>query len=74
MLDLIHMDLMGNMQVENIAGKKYVFVLVDDFSRYTWVRFVRENSETSESFRIWALQLINEKGTSIQRIRSDHGG
>lgn len=34
-LDLIHIDLMGPMQVESIAGKKYVFVLVDDYTRYT---------------------------------------
>ncbi|KAG7584165.1 GAG-pre-integrase domain [Arabidopsis suecica] len=72
-LDLVHMDLMGPMQIESIAGKKYVFVLVDDFSRYTWVRFIREKSDTADSFRIWALQLINERG-GIKRIRSDHGG
>lgn len=42
-LDLVHMDLMGPMQIESLAGKKYAFVLVDDFSRYTWVRFIRES-------------------------------
>lgn len=72
-LDLIHMDLMGPMQVESLSGKKYVFVLVDDYSRYTWVRFIQEKSETVNSFRILALQLINEKG-SIKKIRSDDGG
>ncbi|CAA7028213.1 unnamed protein product [Microthlaspi erraticum] len=53
--------------------KRYVFVLVDDYSRYTWVRFIRDKSDTMASFKIWALQVINEKG-SIKRIRSDHGG
>ncbi|CAA7051603.1 unnamed protein product [Microthlaspi erraticum] len=72
-LDLVHMDFMGPMQVESIAGKRYVFVLVDDYSRYTWVRFIRDKSDTMASFKIWALQVINEKG-SIKRIRSDHGG
>ncbi|KAG7547174.1 Zinc finger CCHC-type [Arabidopsis suecica] len=72
-LELIHMDLMGPVQVESINGKKYIFVLVDDFSRYTWVRFLREKSEAVESFKILALQLQNEKGNIIQ-IRSDHGG
>ena len=41
-LDLIHMDLMGPVQVESVNGKRYVFVLVDDFSRYTWVCFLRK--------------------------------
>lgn len=60
-LDLVHMDLMGPMQTKNIGGKRYVFVLVDDFTRFTWVRFIREKSDTTESFKIWTLQLINEK-------------
>ena len=34
-LELLHMDLMDPMQIESIGGKKYVFVCVDDFSRYT---------------------------------------
>ncbi|XP_010457015.1 PREDICTED: uncharacterized protein LOC104738554 [Camelina sativa] len=72
-LDLIHMDLMGPMQVESLAGKKYVFVLVDDYSRYTWVRFIREKSDTIDSFKILALQLLNERG-GIKKVRNDHGG
>ena len=72
-LDLVHMDLMGLMQTESIRGKRYVFVLVDDYTRFTWVRFLRKKLEAPESFRIWALQLINEKG-GIKKIRSDHGG
>ncbi|KAG7552201.1 GAG-pre-integrase domain [Arabidopsis thaliana x Arabidopsis arenosa] len=73
-LYLIHMDLMGPMQTESIAGKRYVFVLVDHFSRFTWVRFIREKSETANSFRILALQLKNEKKMGIKQIRSDRGG
>lgn len=34
-LELIHMDLMGPMQVESLGGKKYVFICIDDYSRYT---------------------------------------
>lgn len=44
-LDLMHMDLLGPVQIESLNGKKYIFVLVDDFSRFTWVRFLREKSE-----------------------------
>ncbi|KAL1218645.1 Retrovirus-related Pol polyprotein from transposon TNT 1-94 [Cardamine amara subsp. amara] len=56
-----------------MTGKKYILVLVDDFTRYMWVRFLREKSETLESFRILALQLENEKW-GIKSIRSDHDG
>ncbi|GJY10281.1 putative reverse transcriptase domain-containing protein [Tanacetum coccineum] len=40
-LQLLHMDLCGPMRVESINGKKYVLVIVDDYSRYTWTHFLR---------------------------------
>lgn len=43
------MNLMGPMQVESLAGKKYVFVLVDDYYRFTWVKFIRKKSDMVES-------------------------
>ena len=42
-LNLLHMDLMGPMRIESRGGKKYVLVVVDDFSRYSFVSFLRDN-------------------------------
>ncbi|CAA7017606.1 unnamed protein product [Microthlaspi erraticum] len=67
------MDFDGTNASGEHCRKRYVFVLVDDYSRYTWVRFIRDKSDTMASFKIWALQVITEKG-SLKRIRSDHGG
>jgi hypothetical protein len=50
-LELLHMDLIGPMQVASIGGKRYDLVVVDDFSRFTWVNFIREKSDTFEAFR-----------------------
>ncbi|GJZ60275.1 retrovirus-related pol polyprotein from transposon TNT 1-94 [Tanacetum coccineum] len=47
-LHLLHMDLCGPMRIESINGKKYVLVIVDDYSRYTWTRFLRSKDKTSE--------------------------
>nr|GEW38963.1 hypothetical protein [Tanacetum cinerariifolium] len=47
-LQLLHMDLCGPMQVESINGKKYVLIIVDDYSRYTWTHFLRSKDETTE--------------------------
>nr|GEY39034.1 hypothetical protein [Tanacetum cinerariifolium] len=47
-IQLLHMDLCGPMRVESINGKKYVIVIVDDYSRYTWTHFLRSKDETSE--------------------------
>ncbi|KAK2363076.1 hypothetical protein QL285_088090 [Trifolium repens] len=72
-LELLHMDLMGPMQVESIGGKRYAFVVVDDFSRFTWVSFIREKSDTFDAFKELCLRLQREKDSGIVRIRSDHG-
>nr|GFA50968.1 retrovirus-related Pol polyprotein from transposon TNT 1-94 [Tanacetum cinerariifolium] len=47
-LHLLHMDLCGPMRVASINGKRYVLVIVDDFSRYTWTHFLRSKDETLE--------------------------
>nr|GFA57220.1 hypothetical protein [Tanacetum cinerariifolium] len=44
-LHLLHMDLCGPMRIASINGKRYVFVIVDDYSRYTWVHFLRSKDE-----------------------------
>nr|GFB60052.1 integrase, catalytic region, zinc finger, CCHC-type, peptidase aspartic, catalytic [Tanacetum cinerariifolium] len=47
-LYLLHMDLCGPMSVESVNGKKYILVIVDDYSRFTWVKFLRSKDETPD--------------------------
>nr|GFB36086.1 retrovirus-related Pol polyprotein from transposon TNT 1-94 [Tanacetum cinerariifolium] len=56
-LYLLHMDLCGPMRVESINGKKYILVIVDDYSRFTWVKFLRSKDETLD-FIIKFLKMI----------------
>ncbi|GJV56251.1 integrase, catalytic region, zinc finger, CCHC-type containing protein [Tanacetum coccineum] len=48
-LYLLHMDLCGPMRVASINGKMYILVIVDDYSRFTWVRFLRTKDEAPEA-------------------------
>ncbi|GJT00228.1 retrovirus-related pol polyprotein from transposon TNT 1-94 [Tanacetum coccineum] len=48
-LYLLHMDLCGPMHVESINGKKYILVIVDDYSRFTWVKFLRLKDEAPDA-------------------------
>ncbi|GJX84986.1 retrovirus-related pol polyprotein from transposon TNT 1-94 [Tanacetum coccineum] len=48
-LYLLHMDLCGPMRVASINGKRYILVIVDDYSRFTWVRFLRTKDEAPEA-------------------------
>ncbi|GJT74871.1 retrovirus-related pol polyprotein from transposon TNT 1-94 [Tanacetum coccineum] len=50
-LHLLYMDLCGPMRIESINGKKYILVIVDDYSRYTWTHFLRSKYETPEVLR-----------------------
>ena len=70
-LELLHVDLMGPAGTESLGGKRYITVIVDDFSRYTWVEFFREKLETCEKLIILCKRLQNEKGVMIVKIRSD---
>nr|GEU75138.1 hypothetical protein [Tanacetum cinerariifolium] len=47
---LLHMDLCGPMRVASINGKWYVLVIVEDYSGYTWVHFLRTKDETPEEY------------------------
>ncbi|GKC39892.1 retrovirus-related pol polyprotein from transposon TNT 1-94 [Tanacetum coccineum] len=47
-LNTLHIDLCGPMRVQTINGKKYILVIVDDYSRFTWVKFLRSKDETPE--------------------------
>ncbi|GJV17472.1 retrovirus-related pol polyprotein from transposon TNT 1-94 [Tanacetum coccineum] len=66
-LQLLHMDLCGPMRVESTNGKKYVQVIVDDYSRYTWTHFLRSKDETPEVL-IDFLRLI-QRGLYAQGSR-----
>ncbi|CAM8948430.1 unnamed protein product [Rhodiola kirilowii] len=75
-LELIHMDLMGPMQVESCGGNKYVLVCVDDFTRFSWTRFLRDKSAAAPQFIELATLLQREREASGERlvsIRSDNG-
>nr|GEU49867.1 hypothetical protein [Tanacetum cinerariifolium] len=63
-LQLLHMDLYGPMRVASINGKKYVLVIVDDYSRYTWTHFLRSKDETPKVL-IDFLRLV-QRGVHAQ--------
>ncbi|GJT98710.1 putative ribonuclease H-like domain-containing protein [Tanacetum coccineum] len=68
-LQLLHIDLYGPMRVESINGKKYVLVIIDDYSRYTWTHFLRSKDETP-GVLIDFLTLV-QRGLHAQGIRHE---
>ena len=72
-LELLHIDLMGLARVQSLGGKKYIMVVVDDFTGYTWVVLLKDKTEAPEKMIYLCKKLQVEKDTMIARIRSDHG-
>ena len=72
-LELLHVDLMGPTRTESMGGKRYIMVVVDDFSRYSLVEFLREKSEACDKIERLCKRLQNEKRVPIVKIKSDHG-
>jgi transposase InsO family protein len=72
-LELLHMDLFGPIAYISINGSKYSLVIVDDYSRFTWVFFLQEKSQTQETLKGFRRRAQNEFGLRIKKIRSDNG-
>ncbi|KAL8112054.1 hypothetical protein AgCh_019671 [Apium graveolens] len=72
-LELIHMDLFGPVNVQSISRKRYALVMVDDYSRYTWVEFMYSKDETPHIIieHIKKIEKQVEDQNCVKRLRSD---
>ena len=67
------MDLFGPFRTASLGGKLYGLVIVDDYSRFTWVSFLSHKNDTLSTFSKLYRQMSNEKNLRTIKIRSDHG-
>nr|GFA09845.1 retrovirus-related Pol polyprotein from transposon TNT 1-94 [Tanacetum cinerariifolium] len=67
------MDLCGPMRVESINGKRYVLVVADDYSRYTWVFFLHSKDEASDVIISFIKKTQVNLQIHVQRVRNDNG-
>ncbi|GJY32944.1 retrovirus-related pol polyprotein from transposon TNT 1-94 [Tanacetum coccineum] len=72
-LYLLHMDLCGPMRVASVNGKKYILLNVDDYSQFTWVKFLASKDEAPD-FIIKFLKMIQIRlNATVRNIRTDNG-
>nr|GEU41710.1 retrovirus-related Pol polyprotein from transposon TNT 1-94 [Tanacetum cinerariifolium] len=72
-LHLLHMDLCGPMRIASVNGKRYVLVIVDDYSRYTWVQFLRSKDEAPEVIKTFLKTISILLQSPVIIIRTDNG-
>ena len=72
-LELIHMNLFGPVSYQSIRGNKYGLVIVDDYSRFTWVFFLHDKCQVQEKVKIFVRRAQKESDLPIKKVRSDNG-
>ena len=72
-LMLVHADVYEPMQTLSLSGSKYL-IFIDDFSRMTWVYFLKEKSEVFDNFRQFKAMVKKQKGCPILTLRTDRDG
>jgi transposase InsO family protein len=72
-LELIHMDLFGPVAYLSFRGDKYGLVIVDDYSRFTWVFFVSDKCQVQDKVKTFIRRAQRNFGLPIKKVRSDNG-
>ena len=62
------------MKTASVNGKKYGLFIVDDYSHWTWVEFLKHKDESHSVFTTFCSQVKNEMNLKIVKVISDHGG
>ncbi|GJS79307.1 zinc finger, CCHC-type containing protein [Tanacetum coccineum] len=73
-LDLVYGDLCGPITPPTPSGKKYIFLLVDDYSRYMWAYFLSTKDQAFDTFKEFKKSTENELRTTLKMLRTDRGG
>ncbi|GKB44212.1 retrovirus-related pol polyprotein from transposon TNT 1-94 [Tanacetum coccineum] len=72
-LYLLHMDLYGLMRVESINGKKYILVIVDDYLRFAWVKFLRSKDEAPDTIIKCIKNIQVRLNATARNVITDNG-
>ena len=73
-LELVHSDVFGRVKQASISGMRYMVTFIDDYSRYVWVDFMKQKSETLSKFKEFREKVESEFGKRIRCLRTDNGG
>ncbi|KAJ0080658.1 hypothetical protein Patl1_12136 [Pistacia atlantica] len=73
-LELLHADLCGPMSIESFGGSQYFLLITDDFSRMSWVFFLKFKSEAFDNFKKFKAVVEKQSKCFIQTLRTDIGG
>ncbi|KAL0409127.1 UNVERIFIED_CONTAM: Retrovirus-related Pol polyprotein from transposon TNT 1-94 [Sesamum radiatum] len=73
-LQLVHADVCGPFNPQSFGKSSYFILFIDDFTRKTWVYFLKHKSEAFEIFKRFKTRVEKESGFEIKALRTDRGG
>ena len=74
LLNLIHTDVCGPLNIASVGGSIYFVTFIDDFSNYVWVYMLKKKSEVLEKFIEFVAMAENSSGKRLKKLRNDNGG
>jgi hypothetical protein len=73
-LDIVHSDVCGPMTITSLSGYVSYVLFIDDFSRKTWIYFLKTKSEVFNKFKEFKALVENLSEKKINILRLDNGG
>lgn len=73
-LQIIHADVCGAMETKSIGGAQYFLLFVDDYSRMTFIYFLKHKNEVIKKFKDFKAMVENQQNKKIKILRTDNGG
>ncbi|GKF58688.1 retrovirus-related pol polyprotein from transposon TNT 1-94, partial [Tanacetum coccineum] len=66
-------DLFGHVTPKSINHEKYTLIIVDEYSRYTWVYFLKKKSQAPETIMSFIKRVENQNDIKVKQLRTDNG-
>ncbi|KAL3612509.1 hypothetical protein D5086_003529 [Populus alba] len=73
-LELVHLDIYGPMSTASLSNNMYFILFIDDFSRMTWVYFLKTKSQALFMFKNFKSITETQSGQKIKVLRTDNEG
>jgi hypothetical protein len=73
-LELVHSDVFGLVSVPSLGGSLYYVSFIDDFSRKTWINFLRKKSQIFKKLKEFKYLVENQTYKNIKVLRNKNGG
>ena len=73
-LELVHADICGPISPSTLGGSRYFLLIIDDYTRLTWVALLQQKSDAFEGFKRFKTLAETKKGVHLKALRTDRGG